>query len=173
MIRRIDLSGQKFTRLTVIELAGRYKNGDGIWKCVCDCGNNVNVLSGNLKKGNSKSCGCLHSEISSKTYKSLNFRHGMTNSKIWNTWKRMIDRCSPNSRDFKNYLGRGIDVCERWKTFENFAADVSSPNDEKLSLDRIDNNQGYKPGNVRWATAKQQANNRRPRASAKRPSELQ
>ena len=163
MRKRIDLSGQRFSRLTVVEIIGRYKNGDGIWKCVCDCGKTVNVLSGNLKQKNTKSCGCFHSEISSNTYKSINYRHGMTNSKIWRTWKSMNDRCSTYSKDFANYLGRGIDVCERWKNFENFAADVSQPENENLSLDRIDNNQGYKPGNVRWATAKQQAANRRPR----------
>lgn len=156
-----DLTGQKFTRLTAIEIVGRYeKNADKIWKCICDCGSIRNVLAANLKKGNTKSCGCLHSEVSSKTYKNLNKTHGKTGTKVYDAWGSMFDRCSPNSKNHNTYFDRGIKVCERWKKFENFYADVGEPPGKTFSLDRIDNNKGYEPGNVRWATVLQQANNR-------------
>lgn len=93
------------------------------------------------------------------------FRHGYAfrgkRPNIYRRWQHMIQRChNPNDRDYPRYGGRGITVCERWMDFENFLADMGEPPTSKHSLDRIDNTKGYEPNNVRWATAKQQQNNR-------------
>ena len=152
-----NLIGQKFGRLTVIERAenkGKYT----AWKCRCDCGNEVIVSSNSLgrKKNFTRSCGCL---------KTGHTTHGMTRTKIYRVWAGMVQRCNnPNAENYARYGGIGITVCEQWLSFENFYTDISKlPHfgEEGYTLDRIDNSKGYEPSNIRFATAKEQVNNRR------------
>ena len=154
-MKRIDLTGQKFGRLTVIKLVGKYKNGDKVWKCKCDCGNIKNVSSSNLK-GKTKSCGCLKRE--------LEVKHNMTGTKLYNVWTHMKVRCfNPKDKYYKDYGGRGITVCDEWK--DDFLAfcDWSMVNGYKegLTIERKNNNGNYSPDNCAWITSKEQQRNKR------------
>ena len=216
-----DLTGQRFDRLTVIEL-DRVENRHAYWRCHCDCGNDCIAEAGSLKSGNTRSCGCLAKErhfrdltgrqfgklkvlekAYSKALKSGGYEqfykcqcecgnitivrggnlrngatascgcgikeaattHGMSKSAIYRTWGNIKDRCNnPNCKNYFNYGGRGIKICDRWINFENFYEDVSKlPHfgEKGYSLDRIDNDGDYCPDNVRWATAKEQERNKR------------
>lgn len=160
MSEKKDLKGKRFSRLVVIREAEKRKGGQVYWCCQCDCGEEVNVLGSNLRRGMIRSCGCLRKE--------MNFKHGQTNGKgnptsIYSIWNRMISRCSnPKDKKYNNYGGRGIIVCERWKQFTNFYYDMGDKPKNK-SLDRIDNDGHYTPTNCRWATKKEQQDNRRVR----------
>jgi hypothetical protein len=153
--------GQVFGKLTVLLEVGRSNDKQRTYLCQCECGNKTTVISGNLKKGNSKSCGCGRKKVCADRMRLFNFQHGQTNTKLWRTWKGVLERTTVvTSTHFKRYGGRGITVCDEWKDFKIFAKDVGEPTNDSYSLDRIDNSQGYFPGNVRWATAKEQAWNR-------------
>lgn len=153
-----DISGQRFGRLVAIEPVAERKYSQVVWRCRCDCGNKCFVASDNLSKGNTQSCGCLWREIAKI--------HGKWATPIYSIWVAMIQRCeNPKSTAYKWYGARGISVCERWHSFENFYADVGDP-PEGMSLDRYPNMDGnYEPSNFRWATKKEQANNSRPKSS--------
>lgn len=153
---------EKYGMLTVSEFLQRNKFGDAIYSCVCDCGTKVNVLAGNLKKGNSTSCGCKRKKSCSDRMSKLNFKHGETNTKLWKTWKGVVERTTiKNSSHYPRYGGSGIGIDPSWLEYENFAKHLGQPPSKNHSIDRIDNTKGYYPGNVRWATAKEQAANRR------------
>ena len=143
---------QRFGRLVVV--GSIHVQGLGVgWKCLCDCGTEIYAAGHNLDSGNTQSCGCLHRD---------NHRtHGKTKSRVYVIWKAMRRRCqSPKALEFKNYGGRGISVCERWQTFENFYEDMGDPPDG-FSIERENNDGNYEPSNCRWASYKEQLNNTR------------
>ncbi len=151
-----DLTGLKFHRLLVKKYTGKDKFGKALWECVCECGTIKSICGESLGSGKIKSCGCL--------YFDSNTKHGATkgrsHSPTYSSWSNMINRCINilNPR-YPEWGGRGIKVCERWRNYENFLADMG----ERLNsttLDRINNNGDYEPGNCRWATPKQQVDNR-------------
>lgn len=157
----IELTGQTFGRLTVLSFTGRTdKFHRALWLCQCSCSKQIVVTSHNLRTGQTKSCGCLHIETLHK-HRLARKTHGFTGTRIHRIWKAMLQRCfNPNMFHFHRYGGRGITVCERWRKFENFLADVGEPPSPEHSLDRYPNPNGnYEAGNVRWATPKQQRDN--------------
>ena len=157
MIRAIDLVGQVFGRLTVLERVGSDKSGHVTFRCRCDCGNERIVVGKDLRTGHRKSCGCLSS-----------IKHGHTKGDkptiTYQAWVNMRRRCSDkNNPSYCNYGRRGVKVCKRWQnSFENFLADMGE-GPEGLTLDRINNDGNYTKNNCQWATWKIQANNRRPK----------
>ena len=166
MSRRIDLSGKRFGRLIVLSYFRNNKHGHPIWECLCDCGTKKEVLGFHLRTGATVSCGCYIREKSSKRMSEIYTIHGFAKDKkkdpTYTVWKSMIQRCmNPNQKSYKHYGGRGITVCERWKNFENFLADMGERPMDNLSLDRIDNSLGYFKENCRWATRKEQDRNKR------------
>lgn len=131
----------------------------------CDCGSARSVIVVELRNGRSKSCGCLHREVAA----AANRTHGMTNSPEYQAWEGMKHRCSsPNSPSWSRYGGRGIQVCAEWRdSFEAFFAHIGPRPSAVHSVDRIDNDGNYEPGNVRWATPAQQHANKTQRTSKK------
>jgi hypothetical protein len=155
-----NLVGNRFGRLTVVKFIGRSSHRHALWECLCECGNVVLVANPNLRSGNSKSCGCLKTENNIITW--TKHGHASGNTPEYESWSAMWSRVrsSPNRRAFRDYVQRGISVCDRWKSFETFLSDMG-PRPPKTSIDRIDNDGNYEPSNCRWATASQQVRNRR------------
>lgn len=156
----VDLTGQRFGRLVVIERANSTKGGAACWLCECDCGNKTISVGADLRRGRILSCGCLHSEIQS----SIMTKHGYGTTRLAYIWRSMIRRCyNRNDKSFLNYGGRGIEVCKEWKNsflaFQRWA--LSNGYAEDLTIDREDTNGNYEPLNCRWVTMKVQQNNRR------------
>lgn len=150
----IDLTGQKFNRLTVVKYHGKIGAAKAIaWVCSCDCGKALIVSSASLKSGKQKSCGCLRKEFK--------VVHGGYKLRAFRIWASMKQRClNPEANGYSDYGGRGIKVCEAWLEFANFLADMGEA-PAGMSIDRIDVNGDYEPGNCRWVTGKTQGQNRR------------
>ena len=165
-----DLSGRRFHFLTVTERS-TIKRGTCVWwVCACDCGKTTIVRSADLNGGHVKSCGCYR-VVSGH---SLHFKHGATaggqRAPEYRIWKAMKNRCyNTNSPDYDGWGGRGIRVCDEWRhSYDAFLHDVGNRPSPKHSIDRIDNDGDYAPGNVRWADTFEQASNRRPRKAEAR-----
>ena len=157
----IDLTGHRFGRLTVVKRVGT-KKSFAVWLCQCDCGKTATLPSAYLRTGQTRSCGCLAHDV----LVARNTSHGGSYSRLYRIWHGMRQRCTdPNSSNYENYGGRGITVCDEWMhdfaAFQKWA--LANGYHEDLTIDRINNDSGYRPDNCRWATRHEQRLNQRPR----------
>ena len=148
----IDLKGKKFGLLTVVQFERTPKQGKIRWMCVCGCGNRKSILGQHLRSGKIISCGCLRKKLN----------HGYSRTKTYKAWQEAKSRCSnPKRGSFKDYGGRGITMCERWKSnFPSFLEDMGE-RPSGFSLERKDVNGNYEPGNCRWIPKVEQGLNKR------------
>ena len=161
MAKKIDLTGQRFGRLTVLGLHGmsNQKKRRSLWECKCECGNVVILNCDGLIGEKTKSCGCLFKEM----LKRRNTRHGMRGTRLNRIWRGMKSRChTPSSSSYKYYGARGIKVCEEWREFEPFMEwALANGYEERLEVDRIDNYGDYCPENCRIVTREENLKNTR------------
>ena len=157
-----NLSGEKFNRLKVLSYSHTSPARHAYWLCKCDCGNEVVVAASALKRGLTKSCGCLRSQRT----KNLNLSHGLSYDPTYATWKGMVARCyNEKSGGYKYYGGRGITVCDEWRDdpakFIEYVSQLPKHGKKGYTIDRINNDGNYEPGNIRYATKEQQTENSR------------
>lgn len=163
MSARIDITGNRFGRLTVIAFSHTGKWGKAVWACTCDCGNQTLISGEDLRSGNSISCGCFRRE----NIGNLTRTHALTKTSIYNRWKEMMGRCyNPQHPRYADYGGRGIKVCFPWWNFQTFYAAVGDPPPRRV-MDRTDNDGDYTPENFRWSTYRESNLNTRRQKKAK------
>ena len=150
-MRKLDLAGKKFNRLTLIQVVGVNKSKQRVWLCLCDCGKQHTASQAHITHNKVTSCGCYRKERATK--------HGMHRSPEWRAYGHAMQRCKPNHSNHDHYFDRGITF--KFSSFEQFYAEVGPKPTLGHQLDRIDNDRGYEPGNVRWATKSQNERNRR------------
>lgn len=157
MPTKVNLMDRRFGRLTVVSESGRDQRGGVLWRCECECGRTTLVKSTSLVQGKTKSCGCGVRIAASQPR-----THGQSDTELYRRWQAMKARCSnPNGKGFHNYGGRGIVVCPRWRSFENFMNDMGSSFLPSLELERINIHGNYEPSNCTWISHATQQRNKR------------
>lgn len=177
MPKRIDLTGQRFGRLTVLHFDHNDGHGCAMWKCICDCGRETIVAAGNLRSGSVKSCGCLKMDL----LKSHFCKHGRYKERLYQVWASIKTRCyNTHDPNFKLYGSRGISMCDEWRhdyaAFRDWAMangyDPDAPRGQ-CTIDRIDNDGNYEPSNCRWVSMAVQAQNKRKKGTcSSKPKEV-
>jgi len=156
--------GRKFGKLTVLAESGINKSRAKTWLCLCECGKETVVAGVKLRNGHTRSCGCLVVDKVSK----LNLTHGLSSIPEYVIWAGMWQRVTnPNNISYPNYGQRGVKICDRWKDFNNFLADMGTRPQGKYSIERVDNDGNYEPTNCKWADYFEQAKNKRKRKEPK------
>ena len=163
----LDLKGKVFNRLLVVSPTGRTVRTGKLWKCLCLCGKHTEVTAAQLRSNKTKSCGCLQRERTSRK----NTKHGSSGTSLYERWSSLKKRCrNKNDADYKYYGARGITVCDEWNSFLNFKEwALANGYHSHLSIDRINNNEGYMPENCRWVTHAVQMSNTRRQSSSTTP----
>lgn len=158
-----NLAGKTFGKLTVIGLSSMEKKRRVLWECLCECGSIKAIRQDALVRNASKSCGCLHRDITRRQFTKHEGAPTTNYKSEYNAWRGLIERCeNPCHKAYKNYGGRGISVCKEWKhSFKLFFEHIGPKPSKDHSIDRIDNDKPYQPGNVKWSTWHEQASNKR------------